>query len=395
MQRHAFTLLACLMAISLSAGLAFAQDLTVALILTGGPFMMGEDTIDVSAIAFNYGPTVNVDVHVAVLPPGGGILEVPDWNTEFRPLFSNLTLPTYFSYDGALASYNAGDYPFDQQGDYYFAAAFTEPGNLNFVSEIYLFPFSVVQQGEPDATGGQLNLSHTQMFFSGFGWQTMVSAGGMFYESYETKATLILGEEGCEVTVHEVDSGTGTSRFIDAGDKIDMMGSPAGNIELPRTSYGGTILYGPSRQMTTDDYAAGNQYTFTGYGGPDVGDFSVSVVAPEVIELYTPALDPTPVINVGQDLEVTWNGTGSGQVYVGISSYNQPLMPTHYTCLTCTFDDDGEATIPSDLLQQLYMYDADLSISRVDKTTFSADGLDEDGGLAYAITEKMGDVTLQ
>lgn len=396
MPRRALTLLMCALAICLAGGLGSAQDLQISLILPGsGTYVIGKDTIDVSVIAFNSGSDVNVDVHVAVLPPIGGILEVPDWNTEFRPLFSNLRLPQWFTYSGPLASYNAGDYPFDEEGSYYFAAAFTEPGTLNFVSEIDLFPFTVMQQGEPDETGGQLSLSRTETFSSGYGWQTTVTAGGWFDEWYEMKRPAILGDEGCEVTFHEIGSETGNSIFLDAGDKIDMTGSPNGNIELSKYEWAGMITYGTSGELNLGDCAAGNQYTFTGYGGADVGAFSGSVAAPEVIDLYSPSIETNPNIPVNQDLNVTWNGTGHGQVYVGISSYNDVLNPTLYSCLSCVFADDGEGSISHEYLEYLCEHGATISIWRVNMVTFSASGIDESGGYIYIVTEQMGEVTLQ
>jgi len=407
MRRRTLTLCAYAMALCLVAGVASAQDLAITIFLGGGDtYVLGQDTLELSVVAGNYGPNVDVDVHIAVLPPGGGILEAPDWNASFNPMFGNLMLPQWFSFGPAvLAAYSAGDFPFDQPGDYLFAAAFTEPGTLNFLGDISFVPFTLVDQGSPGETVGRLDFGLSEAYSSLDGaWDTMVFASGMFYESYETKGPVALNdEEGCEVTVHEANGDTQPGKYLDAGDKIDMQGSPLGNVELQKFEWMGIIMYSPSAELELGHYANGSTYAFTGYGGPDVGAFNVSVVAPDRLELYEPSLEPVPTISRSQDLDVRWNGTGQGQVFVGITSIQiDPVtfMPSSYTCLCCVFDDDGEATIDASYMSQLDAtpeggyYMPGFSISRVNHTTFSAGGL-PDGGAAYATVDMTGDVDLQ
>ncbi len=167
----------------------------------------------------------------------------------------------------------------------------------------------------------------------------------------------------------------------------------------------GMIIYAPTAELDLGHYAEGNTYAFTGYGGPDVGAFNVSVVAPEKLELYEPSLEPVPVIDRSQDLDVRWNGTGDDQVLVGIGITSVQIdpvtfMPISYTSLCCVFQDDGEATIDASYMNQLDatpelgFYMPTFSISRVNYTTFSAGGL-PDGGAAYATADMTGDVDLQ
>ena len=394
----------------LVAGGAFAQDLSLTITTSSSSGVMGQDTVDLSVQADNYGPTINVDVHFAIVAPSGAIYEIPSWLTDFTPLFRDITLPQGFTFGPAvLGTYTVGDFPLNAAGNYLFAAAFTEPWTLNFIGDISFAPFTVNEQGSSEGSIGSVGVVWHKSFESSFShkWSTSVSASGVFVESRSSKrnSTLPL-VEGCEVTKTDWEGSTnpGSLKWLDAGAKIDMQGSPQGNIELQKNANMGMIMYQPGRELQEADYVGGNTYSFTGYGGPDVGSFQASVNAPNVLELYQPQLDASPVIDRSQNLDVQWNGDGSGEVYVTISTYDidmSTMMPKTVTTCSCVFEDDGEGQIPANILSQLPassglfgLWMPNFSISRSNYSYFEADGL-SNGGTVTASTYVSGGVELQ
>ena len=389
---------------------ASAQDPSLSITLSSPSGEIGQDSVDLYVQADNYGPTINVDVHFAIVAPTGKIYEIPSWLTDFTPLFRNLTLPHGFSFGPAvLGTYAVGDFPLNAAGSYLFAAAFAEPWTLNFVGDISFAPFTVNEQGSSEGSFGELSVACNRSFDSSFThqWTTTVSASGVFIETFGASKTSRLPlVEGCEVAVTDWGNGgdPGGMRWLDAGEKIDMQGSPQGSIELQKYAEMSYVIYQPGRELGESDYAGGNTYAFTGYGGPDVGSFEVSVVAPSVLELYQPQLDATPAIDRSQNLDVRWNGVGAGEVHVTIRAYDidmTTMMPKGVTTCSCVFEDDGEAQIPASILSQLPassglfgLWMPNFSIARLNYSYFEAAGL-SNGGMAIGSTSLGGGVELQ
>ncbi len=402
------SLLLTVAAFCLIAGGVFAQDPSLSITTSSSSGVMGQDTVALSVQADNYGPTINVDVHFAIVAPTGVIYEIPGWLTDFTPLFRDLTLPQGFSFGPAvLGNYAVGDFPLNAAGNYLFAAAFTEPWTLNFIGDISFAPFTVNEQGASEGSSGGLTVAWQKSFDSSFTheWTTDVSASGVFLETVSTsRGSRLPLVEGCEVATTDWGGCTEGMRWLDAGAKIDMQGSPQGNIELQKYTQMGLIMYQPGRDLQEADYVEGNTYTFTGYGGPDVGSFDASVIAPNMLELSQPQLDASPAIDRSQDFDVRWNGAGYGQVYVTISAYDidmTTMMPKTVTTCSCVFEDDGEAQIPASILSQLPassglfgLWMPDFSIGRSNYSSFEADGL-SNGGTAAASTFVSGGVELQ
>lgn len=400
--------MACVMALFIVAGTAMAQDPTISIYLNRSSGVIGQDSVELSVSAANYGPTINVDVHFAIVVPNGTIYEIPGWATDLTPLFSNLTLPNGFSYGPAvLGVYGVGDFPLDAAGDYLFAAAYAHPGTTNFIGDMSFAWFAVSDGGSSEGSFGNVSIDWDEYYSSFTGsWQTSISAGAGFAEYFETRRPAALADEGCEVHTTDWDDGSGIGdlRWLDAGEKIDMKGTPLGDVELHKSTMMNMIAYGQDDELQLGHYEAGNSYNFVGYGGPDVGSFDVSVIAPEKIQLHEPQLNTTPTIYRSQDLDVRWNGTGSGELYVSITVLiidEQTFMPTSVVTCSCVFDDDGEATIPSSILGQMPassgfygMYMPDFSAFRRNQEAFDADGLTS-GGAASATSGASGDVILE
>lgn len=407
MHGRTLILCACAMALWFAAGAALAQDPVITIFLSSSSGVIGQDSVELSVYGANYGPSINVDVHFAIVAPNGTIYEIPGWATDFTPLLSNMTLPEWFMYGPAvLGVYGVGDFPLNSAGDYLFAAAFAEPGTLRFIGDISFASFRVSEQGTSQGSSGAVQLCWTKSYSTYTqDWSTYVSAGGSFAEYFETEKAVPLAGDECQVTTvdwHE--DGDGNARWLDAGEKLDMLGGPLGDVELPKWAEMGVIFYGHTDELQEGHYAGGNTYTFVGYGGPDVGSFDVSVVAPETIDLYEPQLETAPVINRSQNLNVSWNGTGYGQLYVNIMAYDidmEAMQPRSISTCSCVFDDDGQAQIPASILSQMPasagiygMLMPQFTAFRSNNATFQASGLTL-GGTAMASASTGGSVELQ
>ncbi|MBN1591652.1 MAG: hypothetical protein JW941_00220 [Candidatus Coatesbacteria bacterium] len=394
----------------------FAQDYGITVYTDETVYVQGESTLHLSVSGFNSGTDMNVDVHVAVLTPGGSILEIPDWNSEFRPLLANIPLPTGFDFPKAeIAQYAVSGYPFETIGYYQFAAAFTEPGTLNFVGDISFTPFEV-QEGAVDgwtAGGCEIMWDHWYDYDDDLEWETDISAGASFVKYSERPDYFVdyfaLPLDTCEYSVFEPLNDE-IPTFLEAGDYIDMYGSPNGTLRMDKEygdDYGGivtTIEYGPGLgpELNESDYVVGETYRFVGYGGPDVGAFDVSVVAPEVLEVYTPDISSKPTIDRGSDLHLTWNGTGSGyiQFSIGYASLDFWTMSAGYYTCYCRFADDGDAVVPASVLSQLpdqsnplgNLDPPEIGIYRMNITEYTATGLQH--GYAVALAGITRDVAL-
>jgi len=139
-----------------------------------------------------------------------------------------------------------------------------------------------------------------------------------------------------------------------------------------------------------------------GYGGPDVGEFSASAVAPQVLEVYTPDTSSRPTIDRSSDLHLTWNGVGEGTVSFTISFSQMDIVNmsvSYHTCY-CRFSDDGDAVVPSSVLSQLpdfsnpygILPSPQMTIYRMNITDYTARGLQN--GYVVALAGISRDVAL-
>jgi len=413
--RTKFSILAAFLLVAVvSVGPALALDYGITVYTDKSVYVQGQDNLLMSVSGFNNAADMQVDVHIAVLPPGGGIYEVPDWNGDFRPLLSNVMLPTGFNFPKLqLASYALTAFPFAATGNYLFAAAFTQPETLNFVGDISFAPFQV-QPGSTEgwtAGGCELTWNHWYDWKTDLTWKTDVSLGGSFLK-YAQKPDYYLDYyalplDTCKYVVYQPLEDT-MPTFLDAGDHIDMNGGPKGTYRMDRDTESSegvtTINYAPgaSSGLTESDYVVGDTYQFVGYGGPDVGDFSVSVQAPQVLEVNSPDISSRPTIDRSSDLHLSWNGMGQGYVLflIGFEQVDISSMSYSYNTCYCRFSDDGDATVPASVLSQMPDYSNPfgilpppmMTIERMNVTDFSATGLQN--GYVVALAGITRDVQL-
>jgi uncharacterized protein (TIGR03437 family) len=138
------------------------------------------------------------------------------------------------------------------------------------------------------------------------------------------------------------DNGLGTLTPLDAGSTFTIKG-PNGSMTVtanpgdkPVLSSGGTFL-------------VPGDYTITGTGGKDVGQFTANVNIPVSPTLTSPTSSNGLTVSRGKGMTVTWNGNGStGHVELVLGSFADTNTNSSVTCTVPATD--GTFTIPSYML---------------------------------------------
>ncbi|MBN1594205.1 MAG: hypothetical protein JW941_13255 [Candidatus Coatesbacteria bacterium] len=391
--------MACVLLVLAFSGEMFAADLGVEVRIDKDIYTLGVDTLVLSVSGHNDGPGVYTDVHIALGAPNGSIYEVPGWSTEFMPILSNVYLEHGFLFPMTeLSAYEVGDssLPATEPGQYWFAAAFTSPGTLYFIADISFDWFEVKEAADHWSTG-YVEISSGRYYDDEGDWGASVSADGAFIK-YDREPELSLNSllalpiDTCVVTSRDfrIDAGN-----LDAGDHIDMLGSPDGNASLRRYMEEGEVWY-ENDDLDDEYYSAGAEYRFVGYGGQDVGAFNVSVVAPQTLELHHPDFGDDVVIDASKAYSVEWRSRGSSDIFLGIDAWDS-VTHTERHC-SCRCSDDGEFTIPSSIMAQLPTGAWDdypsLWIARANASPFVASGLTE-SGYAVVLSLVYGPISLE
>jgi len=102
------------------------------------------DTLVGSIEANNPGPTVSVDAYIAFVLPSGALISVTadGLANGTHPWISNVTLPGGSNFGPTEVLWTTTP---QSPGDYLFAAALTEPGELDFIGEVHIFPFTILE----------------------------------------------------------------------------------------------------------------------------------------------------------------------------------------------------------------------------------------------------------
>lgn len=382
-----------------------------------------------------------VDVHVALLAPDGTIYEYPDWNTNKRPWLPSFTLRPGVKVNPIRLA-DLGDLPFPlTPGRWRLAGALTRPGTLEFVS-LNLQPFFVTGD-ETGAAGdgfriGTLALSDFRIATATFGIpateQLTQTAVGLFSESCPEGAIGELSDEAlkqaleeqaideCQIIADQTDPNPppespscGQPVDLDAGAQLLLSSDRGDSVAVPRqgTSY--------SAQLVEGFFQGGALYTFSGDGGLDVGPFRTSQRAAGRLELSQPdLLSGAATLDPSSALTVNWNGnSGRGTVFVTlVATQNNldqlgplgtdplALDPSALLGTTrivhCRFADDGEGTVPANLIRQLteglsnasLIPPVTMSAFRYQTTFFNTDRNDLDLGMFNLISGVAGTMSL-
>jgi hypothetical protein len=319
-------------------------------------FTQNEDSLTVSISAFNDGASETVDVHIGFISQGGDIYEYPDWNTALKPWLSSYTLPGNFN----LPSTELFTLPLTVPPGIYSAfIALTAPGSTTNIKSLEIVPIVVAPVAANSSSFGALSMSY---------WQTpggiSVDAGGAFIQSDIDLKQSLASYEGeqppldqCVLNEIPIDFGSiPTINFstLDAGNSLQLSAATVGSTNLVKDPEAGSLGYtfyaAPEGEPTTGFYSGKSNYTFRGFGGPQVSSFAVSVQAPSPLNLTQPAPGISFLHNALNDLVLEWSGNnGIGTVDASISGSSLSKIYS----IDCRFVDDGSASVPTALLVQL------------------------------------------
>jgi hypothetical protein len=298
---------------------------------------------------------INVDIHIGLIAPDQTIYEYPNWNTKLQPWLPNFRLPANFTFPATFI-FDASRLPGGlKPGIWYAAVALTEPGTLKFV-DVALKPFRVVDEGSGSGTAyGSVELSRAQTYYG-----TNVWAGGIFLDaaaSLDDFKNAYLGDtpgvNECKLYEIPVDLSAFTEFDINTLDAGPALAVVKGGQKLSMPKDGDALAFDYdvySASPATTFYQGGVPYRFEGYGGSDVGSFSISLGAPQPLTLTNPPVSASHAHNASQPLNVRWTGGGGfGEVDVSLSGGTLSVAVT----IHCRFSDDGRGTIPANLITQM------------------------------------------
>ena len=296
-----------------------------------------------------------VDVHVGLIDPSGKIYEYPDWNTILSPLYPSVELPAGFEFPVTLLA-NAPGFPAEfMPGLWHAGVALTIPGSFEIISS-QIVPFSMFFSTEGiERKFGKvlLKLEDDNVTLQG----GFLSLSGIFSDTVafiDGPQTEIeqcsMGIIGFNILSFEPDI---NARFLDAGSNFFVTANSGVEQKLTKSDPKAFTNYSTTApNLPFEFYQTGETYTLTSQGGADIGSFRASVIAPRpiVVMNYPNPAEPL-VINSNQNLELQWNGNdGIGEVIVTLLV---PSFTSDTYIIKCRFADDGIASVPSNLLNQL------------------------------------------
>jgi hypothetical protein len=140
------------------------------------------------------------------------------------------------------------------------------------------------------------------------------------------------------------------ARGYDAG-AITVSGLSSGNLVFqPSPGANGTVYSLPGG-VSTDIFNDGANLTAQAAGGPHMGSFSVSVTAPQSVNISSPQQQIGQSQNAGDALSVRWNGSGAESLLITVLPANFPdFNPEAGTWVFCGVPDNGSFEIPAGML---------------------------------------------
>lgn len=140
------------------------------------------------------------------------------------------------------------------------------------------------------------------------------------------------------------------ARGYDAG-AITVSGLSGANLVFqPAPGANGTVYSLPGG-VPTDLFNDGANLTAQAAGGPHMGGFSVSVTAPQSVNITSPQQQIGESQNAGDALSVRWNGAGAESLLITVLPANFPdFNPQAGTWVFCGVPDTGSFDIPAGTL---------------------------------------------
>jgi hypothetical protein len=139
-------------------------------------------------------------------------------------------------------------------------------------------------------------------------------------------------------------------RGYDAG-AITVSGVNNGNLVFqPSPGANGTVYSLPGA-VPTALFNDGANLTAQAAGGPHMGSFSVSVAAPQAVNITAPQQQFGETQNAGDALSVRWNGSGAESLLITVLPADFPdFNPKSGTWVFCGVPDNGSFEIPAGTL---------------------------------------------
>jgi len=289
-----------------------------------------------------------VDVHVGIIDGNGKIYEYPEWNTNLQPWLSTFTIPASFQLPVTLLG-NLDNFPGGlKPGSYKLAVALTTPGTLDLVS-FNTQSFKVISLKGTLTTGG-ISFAHGESASNIT--PPIASAAAGFWDVQPSEAEAIAESGQLAVDIEKC-------RFkkdpqvldanLDAGATLSVSSPQTGEIILNKSNK--SLSYGAFSPIPpVSFYQAGLLYTATGTGGTNIPAFSISAIAPKELIVTEPNISTLESIDSSKDFILRWLGNnGVGEIYINL----QGGESDNSYSISCRAADDGELTIPSELLVQL------------------------------------------
>ncbi len=370
----------------------------------------GDDNVDVI-----------VDVHLGLIAPDGTIYEYPDGNTKLRPWLSSFRVPAGFKY-GPQAFFDLRQFPFWTPGQWQVAAALTKPGTLEIIS----FDRQWLNVMTTTGAGGGTRFGFLRINDSRVGQTISQNAFGSFMEfdfgsrlNPDQVTQIINSMGGNDTPIDQCQFTETTSEFepdplkplpgnlpvfLDAGEKLTLSSDKGDTLDVPvneNLKVQGFYVY--EEDLPAGFYEQQSKYTFAGTGGAQVGPFSTTLRAPAPLVLTSPDFSAGVFLHpASNDLALLWNGQNSQgflNVTISTSSFDIGNLGGDVVVKTirCRFVDDGQASIPGDLLSRLdkQFGPATFNAGRSRQTTFNTTDGSLDFGLFSITTNVSGSLSLQ
>jgi hypothetical protein len=132
---------------------------------------------------------------------------------------------------------------------------------------------------------------------------------------------------------------------------IVVSGFKSGPITLRMSPENG--YYYTDTVITGDEVTFGGKYTINSGGAGDYGAFSSEITFPTKLSIAQPAgCGPTGFLPQDRALDVRWNDPSDDEVWITLSVVDSGT-PRRSWSLFCQAKNDGEFTIPADMMAKL------------------------------------------
>lgn len=339
-------------------------DINIGLFVDQQTHVISETPPSIFITAQNDGTVSVQDVYMVLESPNGTLYSYPNWSTSLQPWLSAFPIPADFILNSffvvTLDLVPGGLTP----GIWHVYFALTTPGTTD-INQFQAIDLNVIENLSLAGVVNGSRFGSVAMVRSQSVTGVNVSASASFFESNVSFIDATQALQGtnptaldqCEFSVYSpnptnIDNISITS--LDAGQVSVSDG--ATNITLDKNVFESSISYTASPATSFFDNAA--SFTFNGSGGSGVGAFSVTLPSTSALELLSPEPSTNVEIDPAQDLNLVWtnNNFGVGEVLASLSGtdldLNNPTNSTVYS-ISCRFIDDGDGTIPANLLAQL------------------------------------------